>query len=949
MAEDNSKAQKDLETTVKTIQLEMDGFKNALKSGKDQVSSGFNEIFGGGGPFSILAEEVKNIGKKFNAFKDILVGTTKMFLSPFGAFKTKEEKQLKKTQQATEENTGAEIENTDAVEKLTKEVKKLNKRVGDDDGLFGGDDNDGGGRNALLTGFLFTNTISRFASSLTNIVPTLPIVIAGGVAIALSKIRDYLGLKGDTGIFSEEFKLNTKELWDSFQNQKFFTPEGKLKVKGDVLGYELSDETQKMIEDGIITFDEIMELSSSSKSNVNSNQGGNFYKFEDRFKAGDYTGSGLLSGGIDGKGGMPEIVHPNELILDQSNKNKYPYVDPVTMRVVDPNNPDSVRANESLRSILEFGGPDNKSLEKSFQRYNFLLAQEDIIKSPRFSLYPEANNPNRRLQTPSFFGEFLPTGLQQSALTNALGLDVSAENIDNEFLKFIPNVLEEATSATALSNVLRQYSTRVLTLSTSSPGDLRSLIGTYTPGGSKLDKIFGTNLFGRDLRISDMNDNLMKFSKEFAEEIGDPSLAGKKFSFTKTKGTPPFGVTTSGLPLKEATPDSLTFYTKDKRRFRSPIAQNFFRGLGFITTGALSIDEIRSVLTTDTLQKNQKIELINLAVEEGIMGRGTGDRMIEFVNAYHNKTVFGQSLQQLGNLSASALAYKFVARSPTTVKYEPLKPFKFKTKDLLRPKKIVGNFAEFAMGNAYAILKNIGLRGAAALTASAVAFGLSDAGISFLKEMNNERRIKKLFDMTQEEFDQLTQFLQMAGVFDNDEDLLLFFGEIRSMRLGMERDTELYKKSEQALSSSYQLYPPMFDEKGKLSFDTKNTLPLIMSKDVFSSQKNIPDALPRTFLLQGPDGQQTIYSNGRMFTIEQLPDINENLIYNPRENLPPNLMLQRDLDTRGGITAGYNEPNNFIAAPVEMNLQNTKVAIDPYKNTHQHFYNSLQPRMNLQN
>ena len=141
----------------------------------------------------------------------------------------------------------------------------------------------------------------------------------------------------------------------------------------------------------------------------------------------------------------------------------------------------------------------------------------------------------------------------------------------------------------------------------------------------------------------------------------------------------------------------------------------------------------------------------------------------------------------------------------------------------------------------------------------------------------------------------------------------------------------------------------MFDEKGKLSFDTKNTLPLIMSKDVFSSQKNIPDALPRTFLLQGPDGQQTIYSNGRMFTIEQLPDINENLIYNPRENLPPNLMLQRDLDTRGGITAGYNEPNNFIAAPVEMNLQNTKVAIDPYKNTHQHFYNSLQPRMNLQN
>jgi hypothetical protein len=36
------------------------------------------------------------------------------------------------------------------------------------------------------------------------------------------------------------------------------------------------------------------------------------------FEGGGFTGFGARAGGIDGKGGMPAIVHPNETIIDHT-------------------------------------------------------------------------------------------------------------------------------------------------------------------------------------------------------------------------------------------------------------------------------------------------------------------------------------------------------------------------------------------------------------------------------------------------------------------------------------------------------------------------------------------------------------------------------------------------------------------------------------------------------
>ena len=36
------------------------------------------------------------------------------------------------------------------------------------------------------------------------------------------------------------------------------------------------------------------------------------------FEGGGFTGYGVRAGGVDGKGGMPAIIHPNETIIDHT-------------------------------------------------------------------------------------------------------------------------------------------------------------------------------------------------------------------------------------------------------------------------------------------------------------------------------------------------------------------------------------------------------------------------------------------------------------------------------------------------------------------------------------------------------------------------------------------------------------------------------------------------------
>ena len=48
-------------------------------------------------------------------------------------------------------------------------------------------------------------------------------------------------------------------------------------------------------------------------------QGGYFRHFESAsFDGGGFTGMGARAGGLDGKGGFPAILHPNETVIDHS-------------------------------------------------------------------------------------------------------------------------------------------------------------------------------------------------------------------------------------------------------------------------------------------------------------------------------------------------------------------------------------------------------------------------------------------------------------------------------------------------------------------------------------------------------------------------------------------------------------------------------------------------------
>lgn len=68
---------------------------------------------------------------------------------------------------------------------------------------------------------------------------------------------------------------------------------------------------------------------------------GGFFRNLFSFDGGGYTGSGSRTGGIDGKGGMPAIVHPNESWIDHTKGQRMAQAAPQSVHVtasVDPNN-----------------------------------------------------------------------------------------------------------------------------------------------------------------------------------------------------------------------------------------------------------------------------------------------------------------------------------------------------------------------------------------------------------------------------------------------------------------------------------------------------------------------------------------------------------------------------------------------------------------------------------
>jgi len=89
-------------------------------------------------------------------------------------------------------------------------------------------------------------------------------------------------------------------------------------------------------------------------SNIASGAGG-FFKSLLGFDGGGYTGSGARAGGLDGKGGFPAMLHPNETVIDHS---KGQMAGAITIQINMP-------PNSSRATALQTGNAVNEALQRA--------------------------------------------------------------------------------------------------------------------------------------------------------------------------------------------------------------------------------------------------------------------------------------------------------------------------------------------------------------------------------------------------------------------------------------------------------------------------------------------------------------------------------------------------------------------------------------------------------
>ena len=367
MADKNTE---ELSKQITRLESSVKAMTGSFKDGSSKIKEGFSDLGAGGGPLSILVDELKGVTKKFQAIGKIFSGTFEVITSPGSAFAealgfgSKEEREQKKRDQNQEDNTKATKENT-------KELKKFNKR-----GILG--TGVGGGRNsgAAIAGDIGGGLIRGLGSILA------PTLIGAGIVLGLKKwweggpkdelVKDLTGgntpwweklqfWKGRLRVNDESEILKDLERTSGFssglnlnQSQQdrlkaqgkifskyaeYFTPvaagvtEQTLKdyiTKGysnikDVKSFISGPRKLREISPGVYVDAEIYDNTGKQVvfKDIKSNEGGNINEFTNKNGQVDYTGNRPRNGGVDGKGGMLELIHPNELIIDLSKPVDY--------------------------------------------------------------------------------------------------------------------------------------------------------------------------------------------------------------------------------------------------------------------------------------------------------------------------------------------------------------------------------------------------------------------------------------------------------------------------------------------------------------------------------------------------------------------------------------------------------------------------------------------------
>ena len=362
MADKNTE---ELSKQITRLESSVKAMTGSFKDGSSKIKEGFSDLGAGGGPLSILVDELKGVTKKFQAIGKIFSGTFEVITSPGSAFAealgfgSKEEREQKKRDKNQEDNTKATKENT-------KELKKFNKR-----GILGVGGPSGGRAGGAAVGEIGGGLIRGLGSI---IAPTL---IGAGIVLGLKKwwegdVKDELieDLTGGNKPWWERFFFNSgrlrvydeniedlkkdllrgrgfsvgldmpKSSQDLLKSQgkiferyaEYFTPvaagvteqtlekyitSGYSNIK-DVKSFVSGPRKLRELSPGVYVDAEIYDKTGQQVvfKNIRSNEGGNVDQFTNKNGQVDFTGNGPRIGGIDGKGGMLELIHPNELIID---------------------------------------------------------------------------------------------------------------------------------------------------------------------------------------------------------------------------------------------------------------------------------------------------------------------------------------------------------------------------------------------------------------------------------------------------------------------------------------------------------------------------------------------------------------------------------------------------------------------------------------------------------
>lgn len=892
MPEDKTQAQKNLDESVKQLTVSVNGIVDSFEKGRGQIKGGVNELFGGGGPLGLIASEIGNVVKKFAAIKDIAAGSVRMILSPLSAFQTKEVRQAKKTEKIQQEQAEATKENTESTIILTKAVKKLAKV----------EEEEPQGDKALLTAGLFSSALGNLANSVTNLVPNIGVLAGlGAVTGANHLINKFFGNENPKGWFQQVIKTGMEQIFGP--KEKLLESDGSLRVTDKTKNFgperpfgpdgKLLDETDNSILDNIKI----------------SNEGGNY----DKFKGSVSTGSSPRSGGVDGIGGMLEIVHPQEFILDQSNPKKYPHIDETTGLFVDPNDPNSVKRNEEFKKLI---GTFNTGLKLPGDQSGSTISR---VESKLLNIYESSPFLGDRIQ-PNLFGGNLGQG---NFLPNQ-GIPIPGANIKDQMdnLSFLLTY-QGLSSRFALSD---------------KPTDLRGqFFGDRRNAFSNTFKVTQADI---DELIASNPDKYDPLKNRYNPLFKDPNkFLGISMTTFDTPGRPPGSILDNKtmLPFDKGKEPTSTIFGKDKSVLKSGRLTPYIKIGGLAVMAYMGFTDVASMVTSDKLKQAEKEDILTMLYQEGVLQEGDYAQMLRFVDLYHNKTYQGGGLQEFTNLGLSSIAFTAGMRSMKKLNIAPSKLSKVAGKS----NTIYGKGAqgiEFLLNNASRLITG--------LAASAAVYGISDWVIEFLKETNKERQIKKIMELSNAEYDELYQGMMQLGVFDNDTDAIMLMDEINRQRLNRGQYMERYKiMNAQQLS----LFPPIFDASGKLSFDPDTTTPRLMSRTAFNVAKSTPGGTPNVFLLKDEKGNQTIYANGRLFTFEQLDDINANNLFVKPESSYRQFDLNKEYEQRmgqNGPTYGLPSGPVFIDES-RTDVKQTGVKIDPSVNTNWHFYNSSSQNMSI--